>query len=125
MQALPAAPAPAPRNQLTVGASLAAGATLMLFGGMLAVWAVQRSRAIDAEGHWLPDGVAIPDGWDKGQCYEAGLLPATGSAWPRTATSSATASPSWRPTTCWTSCATRQPSAGWTRWPARKTSSLP
>ena len=50
MQALPAAPAPAPRNQLTVGASLAAAAIVMLFGGMLAVWAVQRSRAIDVEG---------------------------------------------------------------------------
>ena len=61
MQALPAAPAPAPRNQLTVGASLAAAAMLMLFGGMLAVWAVQRSRAIDADGTWLPDGVAIPE----------------------------------------------------------------
>lgn len=61
MQALPAAPAPAPRNQLTVAASLVAGAIVMLFGGMLAVWAVQRSRAIDAEGAWLPDGVTIPE----------------------------------------------------------------
>jgi cytochrome c oxidase subunit 3 len=61
MQALPAAPAPAPRNQLTVGASLAAGAIVMLFGGMLAVWAVQRNRAIDLEGRWLPDGVTVPE----------------------------------------------------------------
>ena len=61
MQALPAAPAPAPRNQLTVAASLAAGAIVMLFGGMFAVWAVQRTRAIDLEGTWLPDGVTMPE----------------------------------------------------------------
>ena len=61
MQALRAAPAPAPRNPRTVGASLAAAATVMLFGGMLSVWAVQRSRAMDLDGHWLPDGVTVPE----------------------------------------------------------------
>ena len=49
MQALPAAPAPAPRNQLTVAATLAAAAVLMLFGGMLAVWAVLLA--------WSPKGI--------------------------------------------------------------------
>lgn len=61
MQALPAAPSQAPRNQLTVAASLLAAAMVMLTGGMLAVWAVQRSRAIDLTGSWLPDGVTIPE----------------------------------------------------------------
>ncbi len=61
MQALPAAAPPAPRRQLTVGATLASMALLMLTGGMLAVWALQRNRAIDLEGAWLPDGVVIPE----------------------------------------------------------------
>ncbi|MCO6046187.1 DUF1559 domain-containing protein [Aeoliella sp. ICT_H6.2] len=29
------------------------------------------------------DGITIVDGWDKGQGYEAGLMPATGTRWPR------------------------------------------
>jgi cytochrome c oxidase subunit III len=61
MQALPAAAPPAPRRQLTVGAALAAMALLMLTGGMLAVWAVQRNRAIDLDGTWVPDGITIPE----------------------------------------------------------------
>lgn len=61
MDALPAGPAPAPRNQIVVGATLASMAAIMLTGGMLAVWSVQRSAAIDAEGTWLPSGVAIPE----------------------------------------------------------------
>lgn len=61
MEALAAGPAPAPRNQMIVGATLASMAALMLTGGMLAVWSVQRSAAIDAEGSWLPSGVTIPE----------------------------------------------------------------
>ncbi len=61
MQSLPAGPAPAPRNQLLVGSSLAAVAMAMLTGGMLGVWLVQRTEAIDAEGHWVPEGVTIPE----------------------------------------------------------------
>jgi cytochrome c oxidase subunit 3 len=61
MHALPAGPAPAPRNQLLVGSGLAAFAMVMLVGGMLAVWSLQRTRAIDAEGTWVPDGVTIPE----------------------------------------------------------------
>lgn len=61
MQALPAGPAPAPRRQLLVGGALASVAAVMLTGGMLAVWALQRTQAIDAVGTWLPDGVTIPE----------------------------------------------------------------
>jgi heme/copper-type cytochrome/quinol oxidase subunit 3 len=61
MEALPAGPAPAPRRQLLVGASLAGMAIAMLVGGMLAVWALQRTRAIDAGESWLPSGVTIPE----------------------------------------------------------------
>lgn len=61
MDALPGAPAPEPRRQLLVGASLASVAIAMLVGGMLAVWALQRTRAIDAGDSWLPRGVTIPE----------------------------------------------------------------
>lgn len=61
MQALPAGPAPAPRNQLLVGSSLAAVAMAMLTGGMLGVWMAQRTDAIDAGETWVPDGVTIPE----------------------------------------------------------------
>jgi cytochrome c oxidase subunit 3 len=61
MQALPAAPAPEPRRQVLVGASLVAMAITMLVGGMLAVWALQRTRAIDAGESWVPSGVTIPE----------------------------------------------------------------
>lgn len=61
MDALPAGPAPAPRNQLLVGTTLACIAMTMLTGGMLAVWAVKRSAAIEAGQNWLPSGVTIPE----------------------------------------------------------------
>ena len=61
MQALPAAPAPEPRRQLLLGASLASAAIAMLIGGMLAVWALQRTRALDAGNSWLPSDVTIPE----------------------------------------------------------------
>ena len=61
MEALTAGPAPAPRNQLIVGATLASMAMLMLTGGMLAVWALKRTQALSADGSWLPNGVTIPE----------------------------------------------------------------
>ena len=61
MEALTAGPAPAPRNQLLVGATLASIAMVMLTGGMLAVWAVKRSAAIEAGENWLPGSVNIPE----------------------------------------------------------------
>lgn len=61
MHALPAAPPPAPRRQVLVGASLAVAAMFALTGSMLAVWALQRSEALDSPGTWLPDGVVIPE----------------------------------------------------------------
>lgn len=61
MQALPAAPAPAPQRQMLVGTTLAVVAIVMLTGSMLAVWALQRREAIDLSGTWLPDGVTIPE----------------------------------------------------------------
>ena len=60
MQALPPAPAPPPQRQILLGTALASVATVMLIGGMLAVWILQRERAIDATGTWVPDGVSIP-----------------------------------------------------------------
>lgn len=61
MHALPVGPVPAKQHQLVVGTTLAAVAMAMLTGGMLAVWALQRTRAIDAGGTWLPSGVTIPE----------------------------------------------------------------
>ena len=61
MEALTAGPAPAPRNQLLVGTTLASIAMVMLTGGMLAVWAVKRSAAIEAGEKWLPGSVNIPE----------------------------------------------------------------
>lgn len=61
MEALAAGPAPAPRNQLVVGAALGSIAAAMLTGGMLSVWAVKRSGAIEAGTTWLPDGVTVPE----------------------------------------------------------------
>ena len=60
--ALPPAPAPPPRRQVLVGTALAGAGTLMLIGGMLAVWVLQRERALDAEdGTWVPADVTIPE----------------------------------------------------------------
>lgn len=61
MEALTAGPAPAPRNQMIVGATLASIAMVMLTGGMLAIWAVMRSAAIEAGEAWLPSGVTVPE----------------------------------------------------------------
>ncbi len=61
MQALPAGPAAPPRRLLLAGTALAGTATLMLIGGMLAVWYVLRARAVDAGEPWLPEGVVIPE----------------------------------------------------------------
>jgi cytochrome c oxidase subunit 3 len=61
MEALPAGPAPAPRNQLIVGATMSVLAVTMLTGGMLAIWAVKRSAAIEAGQSWLPSGITVPE----------------------------------------------------------------
>lgn len=61
MEALAAGPAPAPRNQLLVGTTLASIAMIMLTGGMLAIWAVKRSAAIEAGSAWLPSSVNVPE----------------------------------------------------------------
>jgi cytochrome c oxidase subunit 3 len=61
MQALPAAPAPEPRRQLLLGVSFASAAIIMLMGGMLAVWALQRTRVHDVGESWLPSEVTIPE----------------------------------------------------------------
>jgi cytochrome c oxidase subunit 3 len=61
MQALPAAPAPEPRRQLLLGVSIASAAIAMLMGGMLAVWALQRTRVHDVGDTWLPSGITIPE----------------------------------------------------------------
>lgn len=63
MHALPAAPAGPPRRQLLVGTALASVASLMLIGGMLAVWFQQRARALDAapDATWLPEGTIVPE----------------------------------------------------------------
>jgi heme/copper-type cytochrome/quinol oxidase subunit 3 len=58
--ALPAAPAAPPRRQVFVGTALAGAAALMLIGGMLGIWILQRQRAIDAGDDWVPRGIAIP-----------------------------------------------------------------
>lgn len=61
MHALPAAAPPAPQRQVLVGMSLAVVAMFMLTGGMLAVWLLQRDDAKATAGHWVPDGVTIPE----------------------------------------------------------------
>jgi heme/copper-type cytochrome/quinol oxidase subunit 3 len=61
MEALAAGPAPAPRNQIIMGATLGAVAMTMLTGGMLGIWAVKRSASIEAGENWLPSGVMIPE----------------------------------------------------------------
>jgi len=61
MEALAAGPAPAPRNQLTIGAVIGSMALAMLTGGMLAVWAVKRSASLADGEAWLPSGVTVPE----------------------------------------------------------------
>ena len=62
MHALPAAPAPPPRRQVLVGTALAGVAAAMLVGGMLAVWMLQRERALDAGEHVGAGGRHDPRG---------------------------------------------------------------
>ena len=60
--ALPAAPAPPPRRQVFVGTAIASAASLMLVGGMLALWILQRDRALDGGAEsWLPRNVTLPE----------------------------------------------------------------
>ncbi len=61
MQALPAGDAAAPRRQVIIGSAVASAAMIMLTGGMLAVWSEQRTDFVDRDGHWLPEGVVIPE----------------------------------------------------------------
>lgn len=58
--ALPAGPSPAPRRQIFVGTALAGVAATMMMGGMLAVWALIRQRAVDA-GERFPVKFIIPE----------------------------------------------------------------
>jgi heme/copper-type cytochrome/quinol oxidase subunit 3 len=59
--ALPPGPASPARRQVLVGTALAGAGTIALIGSMLAVWVVQRERALDvAEGTFVPDDVTIP-----------------------------------------------------------------
>lgn len=60
--ALPPAPAPPPRRQVFVGTAIASAASLMLVGGMLALWILQRDRALDGGAEsWVPRGVELPE----------------------------------------------------------------
>src|SRR3954451_6151513 len=59
--ALPAGPPPPARRQMLVGTTLAGVATLMLIGGMLAIWILERQRALDANQPWLPKGTVVPE----------------------------------------------------------------
>ena len=56
-----AAPAP-PRRQVLVGTALASMAALMLMGGMLAIWLLERQKwlARPSNGRWVPEGVEVP-----------------------------------------------------------------
>lgn len=58
--ALPAAPEPAPRRQVLVATTLACVAGTMLIGGMIAVFALFRQRAVDA-GERFPGTATIPE----------------------------------------------------------------
>ena len=59
---IPVAAAAPPRRQLLVATALASMAALMLMGGMLAIWLLERGKWLDDSfnGPWLPDGVEIP-----------------------------------------------------------------
>ena len=60
--ALPPGPAPPPRRQVLVGSAVAGAGTLMLIGGMLAVWVLQRERALDQpDGTWVPSNLTMPE----------------------------------------------------------------
>lgn len=59
--ALPAAPVPPPRRQVFVGTAIASAAALMLVGGMLAVWILQRQAALDSGEDWFPSGAHLPE----------------------------------------------------------------
>ncbi len=61
MEALAAPPAPPAKRQVLVGFSFAAVAMAMLVGGMLGVWMLLRTRAIDAGNDWIPSGLHVPE----------------------------------------------------------------
>ncbi|HRE00069.1 MAG TPA: cytochrome c oxidase subunit 3 [Ilumatobacteraceae bacterium] len=61
MLALPPAPAPAPRRQLFIGASLIGAGGATLIGGMLATYMRFRDAARSGGGTWKPDAIAIPE----------------------------------------------------------------
>lgn len=58
MHALPPAPAAPPRRQVLVGTAVASLAAVMLMGGMLGVFILQRERMPDGD-LWVPQGVEI------------------------------------------------------------------
>lgn len=59
---IPVVAAPPPRRQVFVATALLSLGALMLMGGMLAIWVLEREKWIaDARnGTWVPDGVEIP-----------------------------------------------------------------
>lgn len=67
--ALPAAPAPAPKRQALVAATVASAAAAMLMAGMLAIWLRFRAAAPVRESSdglklikdWLPENLKIPE----------------------------------------------------------------
>jgi cytochrome c oxidase subunit III len=61
MYALPPGPIDAPRRQMLVGAAFAMVGIVMLVGGMLAVWLLKRTEALDAGASWLPSGTVVPE----------------------------------------------------------------
>ena len=58
--ALPPAAPPPPRRQLLIGTTLVSLAGCTLIGGMLGIWALMRSRAVDA-GERFPADFEIPE----------------------------------------------------------------
>ena len=63
MYALPAGPTPAPARQTLVGMALASVSIVMLTGGMLAVWLLQRDRGASTPARsWLPERRRHPRG---------------------------------------------------------------
>ena len=59
---IPVAAAAPPRRQVLVATALASLAALMLMGGMLAIWLLEREKWLSrsSNGPWVPDDTEIP-----------------------------------------------------------------